>query len=95
MSVTNDDVRYVADLARLQFSEEETEQLAGEMSKILDYMETLEEVDTSDTEPLEHVIELEYRFRDDTAEEPLSHEKALKNAPNADTDYFRVPRVIE
>ena len=65
------------------------------MSKILDYMETLEEVDTSDTEPLEHVIELEYRFRDDTAEEPLSHEKALKNAPNADTDYFRVPRVVE
>lgn len=95
MSVTNEDVKYVADLARLRFSEEETEKLAGEMSKILDFMETLGEVDTTDVEPLEHVIELEYRFRDDTTEESLSHEKALKNAPDADTDYFRVPRVIE
>jgi aspartyl-tRNA(Asn)/glutamyl-tRNA(Gln) amidotransferase subunit C len=95
MSVTNDDVRYVADLARLQFSNEETEKLAGEMSKILDFMETLEEVDTHNVEPLEHVIELEYRFRDDKSKEALSHDKALKNAPDADTDYFRVPRVIE
>lgn len=95
MSVTNDDVRYVADLARLQFSDEETKKLAGEMSKILDFMETLEEVDTSGVEPLEHVIELEYRFRDDKKGASLSHEKALKNAPDADTDYFRVPRVIE
>lgn len=95
MSVSKKDVQYIAHLARLQFSEEETESLAGDMSKILDYMETLEEVDTSDVEPLEHVIELEYRFRDDKAEQPLSHDDALKNAPDADTDYFRVPRVIE
>lgn len=95
MSISKKDVQYIANLARLQFSEEETESLAGEMSKILDYMETLEEVDTSDVEPLEHVIELEYRFRDDKAKEPVSHEDALKNAPDADTDYFRVPRVIE
>lgn len=95
MSVTKDDVEYVADLARLQFSEEETEKMAGEMSKILDFMETLEEVDTGDVEPLEHVIELEYRLREDEAKEPLSHEDALKNAPDADSDYFRVPRVIE
>lgn len=95
MSVTKEDVKYVADLARLQFTENETERLAGEMSKILDYMETLNEIDTSDVEPLEHVIELEYRFRKDEAKEPLSHEDALKNAPDADSDYFRVPRVIE
>jgi len=95
MSVTNDDVKYVADLARLQFTDEETEQLAGHMNKILDYMETLNEVDTDNVEPLEHVVDLEYRFRDDVAKEPLSHDDALKNAPDADTDYFRVPRVIE
>ncbi len=95
MSVTKEDVKYVADLARLQFSDKDTEQIAGEMSKILDYMETLEEVDTGDVAPLEHVIELEYRYRKDEAKEPLDHEAALKNAPDADTDYFRVPRVIE
>ena len=95
MSVTKKDVDYVADLARLQLDEDERESLANDMSQILDYMTTLEEVDTSDVEPLEHVIDLEYRLRDDDAKEPLSHEDALKNAPDADTDYFRVPRVLD
>ena len=95
MSVTKKDVDYVADLARLQLSDEETESLVSDMNQILDYMTTLEELDTSDVEPLEHVIDLEYRLRNDKAKEPLSHEDALKNAPDADSDYFRVPRVIE
>lgn len=95
MSVSKEEVQYMAHLARLQFSEEETESLAEEMNRILDYMSDLEEVDTGDVEPLEHVIDLEYRLRDDRAEEPLSHEEALKNAPDADSDYFRVPRVID
>ncbi len=95
MSITKNDVQYVADLARLRLSPEETESLAKDMNKILDYMATLEELDTSGVEPLEHVIDLEYRLRSDEAKEPLSHEDALKNAPDADTDYFRVPRVIE
>jgi aspartyl-tRNA(Asn)/glutamyl-tRNA(Gln) amidotransferase subunit C len=95
MSVSKKDVDYVADLAHLQLTEEESESLASDMNQILDYMTTLEEVDTSDVEPLEHVIDLEYRLRDDKAEEPLDHDDALKNAPDADTDYFRVPRVID
>ena len=95
MSVTKKDVDYVADLARLQLDDDERESLASDMSQILDYMTTLEEVDTSDVEPLEHVIDLEYRLRDDDAKEPLSHEDALKNAPDADTDYFRVPGVLD
>jgi len=95
MSVTREDVKYTAGLARLQLSEEEAEGLVKDMNKILDYMETLEELDTSGVEPLEHVIDLEYRLREDKAKKPLDHEKALKNAPDADSDYFRVPRVIE
>lgn len=95
MSVSKKDVDYVADLAMLQLTDEESKSLAQDMNQILDYMTTLEEVDTSDVEPLEHVIDLEYRLRDDKAREPLSHEDALKNAPDADTDYFRVPRVID
>ncbi len=95
MSVSEKDVRYVANLARLQLSEEEVKNLAGDMNKILGYMELLNEIDTSGVEPLEHVIELESRLRKDEAETPLSHEDALKNAPDADSDYFRVPKVIE
>lgn len=95
MSVSKEEVQYVAHLARLQLSPEETKSLAGDMNDILDYMETLDEVDTSDVEPLEHVIDLEYRFREDKTKKPLDHDKALKNAPDADSDYFRVPRVID
>ena len=69
--------------------------IAKDMSSILEYMDLLNEVDTSNIEPLEHVIDLESRFRKDEAKEPLSHEDALKNAPDADSDYFRVPKVIE
>ncbi|WP_421773550.1 Asp-tRNA(Asn)/Glu-tRNA(Gln) amidotransferase subunit GatC [Gracilimonas sp.] len=95
MSVTEKDVRYMAGLARLQLSGEEVKSFAQDMNKILDYMERLDELDTSDVEPLEHVIDLESRLRKDKAETPLSHDDALKNAPDADSDYFRVPKVIE
>lgn len=95
MSVTNKDVKYVANLARLQLSDEEVNQLKSDMNRILDYMETLNELDTSDVEPLEHVTEMNVLFRKDEAKDPLPHDEALKNAPDADSDYFRVPRVIE
>ncbi len=95
MAVTNEDVKYVANLARLQLSDEEAEQLKSDMNQILEYMETLGELDTSYVEPLEHVTEISGQFRKDETKQPLSHEDALKNAPDADSDYFRVPRVIE
>ncbi|MEX1010761.1 MAG: Asp-tRNA(Asn)/Glu-tRNA(Gln) amidotransferase subunit GatC [Balneolaceae bacterium] len=95
MAVTSDDVRYVANLARLQLDDKEVESLKGDMNRVLEYMETLNELDTEGVEPLEHVAEAEPRFRKDLAREPVSHEEALKNAPDADSDYFRVPRVIE
>ncbi|MCC5913211.1 MAG: Asp-tRNA(Asn)/Glu-tRNA(Gln) amidotransferase subunit GatC [Balneolaceae bacterium] len=96
MSVTKEDVHYVANLARLQLKDEEAEGLKEDMNKILGYMEKLEELDTENVEPLEHVTEVTAsKFRKDEAKEPLSHDDALKNAPDADSDYFRVPRVIE
>ncbi len=95
MSVSEKEVRYVANLARLQLSEEEVKNLAGDMNKILGYMELLNELDTSQVEPLEHVIEMDSRLRKDEAKPTISHEEALKNAPDADSDYFRVPKVIE
>ena len=95
MSVTRDDVAYVANLARLRPDEKETELLVRDMNQILEYMELLNQVDTSGVEPLEHVIELPTRLRKDEALPPLNHEAALKNAPDADADHFRVPKVIE
>lgn len=95
MSVSEKEVRYVANLARLQLSEEDVKNLAVDMNKILGYMDLLNELDTSQVEPLEHVIEMDSRLRKDEAKPTISHEDALKNAPDADSDYFRVPKVIE
>ena len=95
MSVTKDDVQYMAHLARLQFEDKEAEGLKEDMNKILGYMDKLDQLDTSDVEPLEHVTEQPSILRKDEAKDPISHEEALKNAPDADSDYFRVPRVIE
>jgi aspartyl-tRNA(Asn)/glutamyl-tRNA(Gln) amidotransferase subunit C len=96
MSVTKDEVYYVANLARLQLKDEEAENLKEDMNKILGYMEKLNKLDTSDVAPLEHVTDkTSSTFREDKAQKPISHEDALKNAPDADSDYFRVPRVIE
>ncbi len=95
MSVSEKEVRYVANLARLQLSDEEVKHLGEDMNKILGFMDLLNELDTTDIAPLEHVVEMDSRLRKDEAKTPLSHEDALKNAPDADSDYFRVPKVIE
>jgi aspartyl-tRNA(Asn)/glutamyl-tRNA(Gln) amidotransferase subunit C len=96
MSVTKKDVQYVANLAMLQLTDNEAEDLKEDMNEILGYIDTLNEVDTTNVKPLEHVNEITASsFRKDKAEKPVSHEDALKNAPDADSDYFRVPRVIE
>ena len=95
MSVSKEEVQYVAGLAKLHLSEDEINILSRDMNAILGYMERLNNLDTSDVEPLEHVIELGETYRPDQAYEPLAHEQALENAPDADSDYFRVPKVIE
>ncbi|MEX1136353.1 MAG: Asp-tRNA(Asn)/Glu-tRNA(Gln) amidotransferase subunit GatC [Balneolales bacterium] len=95
MSVTKKDVMYMANLAKLRFTDSEADGLVKDMNEILGYMESLNKVDTSGVAPLDHVTDMMPRYRDDIAKEPLDHDEALKNAPDADTDYFRVPRVIE
>jgi len=95
MSVSKDDVHYIAELARLRVNESEAEAIQKDLNQILGYMQKLEELDTTNVEPLEHVLEMEFRTRKDEPKEPLSHEDAMKNAPDADSDYFRVPKVIE
>jgi aspartyl-tRNA(Asn)/glutamyl-tRNA(Gln) amidotransferase subunit C len=95
MSVSKKEVSYIANLARLNLKDEEVERLAKDMNRILEYIDLLNEVDTENITPLEHVTELTTPFREDKTEKPLDHDLALKNAPDADSDYFRVPKVIE
>jgi len=95
MSVTRDEVRQIAALARLRFSDEEADDLARDLSRILDYVDQLQQLDTSDVPPMEHPLDLRNVGRDDLVRERISREDALASAPDAHDQFFRVPRVIE
>ncbi|MFQ5569468.1 MAG: Asp-tRNA(Asn)/Glu-tRNA(Gln) amidotransferase subunit GatC [Rhodothermales bacterium] len=95
MAISRDEVRYIAALARLRFSEQEEQRLAEQMSEMLDYVDKLNELDTTDVPPMSHVLDLYNVFRKDEARQRISRDEALRNAPDADGDYFRVPKVIE
>ncbi len=94
MAISIEDVRYIASLAKLEFAPEEEEILAKEMSAILGYMETLNELDTAGVEPMTHVLNLQGVMRDDAVDPTIGVEEALLNAPDTGGDYFRVPKVI-
>jgi aspartyl-tRNA(Asn)/glutamyl-tRNA(Gln) amidotransferase subunit C len=94
MPVTIHDVDYIAALAKLSFSEDEKQKLAGQLTDILNYMEQLNSLDTTGIEPLSHVIELNNAFRDDIRTPGLQHSKALQNAPSMKDPFFKVPKVI-
>lgn len=95
MAISIEEVRYIARLARLRFSEGEEQRLAQEMSRIIDYVDQLNELDTTGVPPMSHVLDLSNAVRKDKTEQRISHEEALQNAPDADDAYFRVPKVIE
>ncbi len=95
MSVTVEEVRHIAKLARLRLTAPEEEVMAEQLSSIVDYIELLNELDVDDVQPMTHVLDLVNATREDVVEQRITHEDALKNAASADSDYFRVPRVIE
>ncbi len=94
MAVTIKDVEHIAELAKLEFSNEEKEMLMLQMNRILEYMEKLNTLDTESIEPLSHVLELSNVFRTDDVKGGVSTEEALKNAPSKSEQFFKVPKVI-
>ncbi len=111
MKVTEKDVVYVADLANLALSDEERSGMLRDLNSILEYVDRLNELDTSKVPPMAQVSDrygvddskqgsdrFTYADREDILEglrKSLPHEVALENAPDADEDFFRVPKVIE
>lgn len=85
----------IAHLARLTFSTEEKEKLQVEMSKILTMCEKLNELDTEGIEPLIYLSQDTNVLREDVATTTISKQEALKNAPQKDSDYFKVPKFLD
>lgn len=88
-------VRKVAKLSRLQLSEQEVKEFAGQLSAILEYIEKLNELDTTNVEPLAHCLPISNVFRSDEIKESLGTEKTLANAPQKDGDFFKVPKILD
>jgi aspartyl-tRNA(Asn)/glutamyl-tRNA(Gln) amidotransferase subunit C len=111
MKVTEKDVAYVAELANVDLTSEEKSGMLRDLNSILDYIDRLNELDTSKVPPMAQVSDkygvdqskqgsdrFAYASREDVVEglrKSLPHEEALANAPDADEDFFRVPKVIE
>ena len=85
----------IAHLSRLEFDEKDAEKMMKDMTAIVDWVEKLKEVNTDGVEPLTTMSSEVNVLRDDVVGEHLSHERALRNAPKKDSDYFRVPKVLE
>uniref|UniRef100_A0A7C1JHG6 Aspartyl/glutamyl-tRNA(Asn/Gln) amidotransferase subunit C n=1 Tax=Caldilinea aerophila TaxID=133453 RepID=A0A7C1JHG6_9CHLR len=95
MHLTIDEVRHVAELARLHLTEEEIERYAQQLSAILDYAERLQEVDTSGVPPTPYVLPLQNVMAEDIPQPSLPNEVALANAPDKANGFFRVRAVFE
>ncbi len=95
MKIDKETLEKIAHLARLNFDEKEEQSMLDSMSDILTWVEKLNEIDTTNVEPLTHMASEVNSVREDELGPHLNHDDALKNAPKKDADYIRVPKVLE
>ena len=95
MSLSLNDVRKVAKLARLELSDADISKMADQLNNILTYVDQLSEVNTDGIEPLAHPLPVENVFREDVHVPSLPVDAALQNAPNRLADFFGVPAVFD
>jgi len=95
MNIDKETIYKVADLARIEISEAEVEELQSDMSKILTFMEKLNELDTTNVEPLVYMNPEVNVWREDMVKQELTVEEGLKNAALHNEDFFFVPKILE
>ncbi len=95
MSLTPEQVRHIARLARLGIEDGEVERFAGQLSEILDYFERLRQVDTEGVPPTAHTLPLHNVFRDDDPAPSMEPDQTLANAPQREGDLFKVRAVLD
>ena len=95
MKLSSKDVEYVARLARLEITDQETEKFTVQLNDILGYIDKLNELNTDGVEPMTHAIAVNNAFREDKIIDSIGTKKALANAPDGRGEFFRVPKVID
>ena len=94
--INEDIVKHVAELSRLSLGEDDVRKYQQQLSRIIQYIEQLNEVDTKGVSPTTHVLpSMKNVFRDDIPEVSLPQEEALRNAPSRAGNFFKVPRIIK
>jgi aspartyl-tRNA(Asn)/glutamyl-tRNA(Gln) amidotransferase subunit C len=95
MKIDKETVDKIAHLARLEFENESKEQIIKDMNNMLTFVEKLNELDTSNVAPLIYMSDEVNVLREDEVKQEITQDEALKNAPKKDSDYFKVPKVID
>lgn len=90
-----DTVKHISELAKLEFKEGEIDLFSEQFKEIIEYIDTLNEVELSNVEPLAQITDFENVLRQDVVQPSISLEDALKNAPKKNENFFKVPKVIE
>lgn len=93
--ISEEQVKHVANLARLAITDEETKKFTEQLDAIIAFAEQLNELDTENVEPTSHVLNMKNVLREDVAKEGLPVEEVVKNAPDHEDGYIRVPSIIE
>ncbi len=95
MQINDEIIDKLSNLAKLEFNDSEKQEIKADLSRILDFVEKLQQVNTDGVEPLIYMNEDVNVLRTDEAKITISKEEALKNAPLKDSDYFKVPTVLK
>ncbi|MDF2538577.1 MAG: glutamyl-tRNA(Gln) amidotransferase, subunit [Herbinix sp.] len=95
MKITEETVQYVAALAKLTVSEEEKQKVAKDLENILDYIATMDQLNTEGVEPMSHVLPVKNVFREDVVTNQDDRVELLKNAPKSKDGSFAVPKTVE
>ncbi|RDI38463.1 Asp-tRNA(Asn)/Glu-tRNA(Gln) amidotransferase subunit GatC [Falsibacillus pallidus] len=93
--ISKEEVKHVAHLARLEFSEQEVEKFAHQLDAIIGFAEQLNELDTDNVKPTSHVLDMKNVLREDKSVKGLPREEVLKNAPDHQDGQVRVPTILE
>lgn len=95
MEITDETVDHIAHLARLEFNGEEKQNIKADLTKIIGFVDQLNAVDTAGVEPLIFMTDAINVLREDVHKLTITQEEALKNAPNHDSDYFKIAKVLK